>query len=162
MPTLPKAFNTSDHEPMGDFLPLPEGEYLAKITKSEIKAPGPNAKDQSGKILALRFDIVGPKGKGRVIYENLCIVNKNKEAERSAHSRLRSICDAVGFAGDLEVTEVLHGKPMTIKLVKQEAQGKYPAGNRIVAFKKADGVMPVSGPVDTSVDEQEDDDDTPF
>ena len=164
MPELPSVFNVNDHEPAGDFSPLPDGEYLAHIVKSEIKNCGENAKDPNGKYISLRYDIIDPKAKGRVIFDNLNVINKNKTACDIANSRLRSICDAVGITGQLTNTESLHGKPLLLKIGTKPATEKYPAGNKIMAIKKAGAVIPgaEAGPAGHKPFDDDDDEDSPF
>lgn len=143
MAMLPSVFNAADHEPMGDFTPIPEAEYLAQIIESEMKKCGPNAKDPNGMYLKLTFSIIHEKYKGRKLFTNLNLKNKNPQAEEIAGKELRSICDAVG-AGQVQDSTVLHGKPMKINVVIKPKTEKYPASNEIKGYKRADGAAPTT------------------
>lgn len=159
MVMLPKVFNTGEHEPLGDFTPIAPGDYLAHITKTEIKSCGPNAKDPNGKYLSIRFDILDQKAKGRVIFANLNLINKNPQAVEIANKELRSICDAVGIVGAVSDTSVLHGKPLLLKLSIKEATERYPANNVIKGYGKANGTAASSsGPAGNPFEDDDDDD----
>ena len=138
MAMLPSVFNAAEHEPMGDFTPIPADEYLAQIIESAMTKCKSTAKDPNGQYLKLTFSIIHEKYKGRKLFVNLNLINKNSTAVEIASKELRSISDAVGVQSITDTT-VLHGKPMKIKVAIKEATGTYPASNEIKGYARADG-----------------------
>ena len=137
-------FNTAEHEELGDFTPLPAGEYIALIDKSEIKA----TKDGQGAYLSLQWKLVNNlKENGRIVFDNLNLQNKNQQAVEIANKRLKSICVACGISGVVTDSEQLHGIPVILRLKVNKATDAFPASNSVVTYKKIGGTVapPSSG-----------------
>jgi len=132
MAQLPGAFNSSEEKGMDDFSPVPVGKYLAMIVESELK----DNSNQNGKILSLRVKIIDGEHKGRLVFDNLNIVNPSEQAMEISRKALASIGKAVG-AGTFTDTEVLHGKPMLITVGMTKATPQYPARNKISFYDRA-------------------------
>lgn len=131
MAMLPSVFNTDDHDAMSGFEPIEAGVYLAEIVKTQLK----DTKDKTGKYLSVQFKILDDeKYKGRFVFTNLNLVNKNPQAVEIAQRELKSICEAVGFEGELEDSEDLHDTPLGIKVTIKEATSKWPAGNEVKRY----------------------------
>jgi len=139
MAMLPSVFNTDDHKEAAGFEPIPAGDYLAEIIKSEVK----DTKDGTGKYISLHFKIVDGEYAKRLVFANLNIVNKNQQAVEIAQGELKSICVAVGFDGELEDTADLHSVPLGIKVAIQEATAKWPAKNVIKKYFKEEDMPEV-------------------
>jgi hypothetical protein len=113
---------------------LPDGWYHAKITKADAKP----TKDQSGQLIAVRYDIVGPTQQGRVIFANINIRTRNPEAERIGREQLGSVMRAIGLR-KLEDTDQLIGGELQIKVKTSPAKDGYEARNDVSGFKALEG-----------------------
>jgi hypothetical protein len=120
---------------------LPDGWYHAKITKADAKP----TKDQSGQLIAVRYDIVGPTQQGRVIFANINIRNRNPEAERIGREQLGSVMRAIGLR-KLEDTDQLIGGELQIKVKTSPAKDGYEARNDVSGFKALEGSSLPSAP----------------
>ena len=131
MATLPASFNQSD---ANDDL-LPEGEYVAQITKSEMK----DTKDKTGKYLSLGFKIISGDFANRMVFVNLNLVNNNQVAVDIANQTLARICKCVDKKHkEVRESTELHGIPMIIKVTQRPADDAYP-GNDIKGYRKLEG-----------------------
>lgn len=130
MAQLNKQFNPEQHEAMVDFSALPAGEYIGRITKSEMKP----TKNNQGQYLELEFTVDSPGFGGRKLWTRLNLVNQNPKAVEIAERELKSICDAAGV-GAISDSNVLHGKPMVIKVKVDPATAQYGESNSITAYK---------------------------
>lgn len=130
MALLPDVFVPEEAKSTG-FEPIPAGYYEAEITKSELKS----TKDGTGKYIAMTFKVLDGEHEGRLVFTNLNIVNKSDVAVRIAQGDLKAICHSVGFEGDLEDTEDLHGIPMAIKVSEKPETPQWPAKNEIKGYK---------------------------
>lgn len=141
MALLPNVFIPEEAESM-EFEVLAAGWYPAEIVKSELKT----TKDKQGKYIALQFKITDDveidgeevKSKGRFVYTNLNIVNKNETAVKIAMSDLKAICAAIDFEDELEDTVDLHDQEMLIKLTVKPETSEWPAKNEIKGYKAVD------------------------
>jgi len=131
-------FDAESIEPLGNFEPIPLGEYLVVISSSEIK----ETKGGKGKYLQFTYDVVDGEYKNRKIFDRLNIVNESKPAQEMAQRALSAICRAVGILHPKN-SEDLHDKPLIVKVGIRAAQGEYQASNVVKGYKKADG-SPVS------------------
>lgn len=129
MAQLNKPFNPNEHEAMRDFSPLPEGDYLAHIVKSEMKP----TKNPGGQYLQLEFQIDSPGYAERKVWTRLNLVNANSNAVEIAERELKSICDAIG-TGPISDSDILHGKPLVIKLKIEPPTAQYGASNSITGY----------------------------
>jgi hypothetical protein len=139
MAQLPSVFVTDDHEASSGFDPIPAGVYLAEIIKTQMK----DTKDGTGKYLMVQFKIIEGDYAKRFVFTNLNLVNKSSDAVKIANSELKSICNAVGYEGELEDSEDLHNIPLGIKVVIREATSKWPASNEVKRYYREDD-MPES------------------
>lgn len=123
-------FDASTVEPAADFTPIPVGDYVAIISESDLK----DTKSGSGKFLQLKFQIVEGEYQGRIIFDNLNIMNSNDTAQKIAQQALAAICKAVGVLTPSDSSE-LHDKPMTIRVGIRPAKGDYAESNNIKSYK---------------------------
>lgn len=142
MAKLPSAFNSKEHEDMNDFSAIPADEYIAQVTKSEMVKCKSTAKDPDGSYLKLTFSILSGKYKGRNLWVQLNLINKNVQAVEIANKELGTICKAVNLVSITDSQE-LHGKPMRIKVGIKPASANFPEGNKISYYSKAEGSAPV-------------------
>ena len=116
MALLPNPFDASQVEiTEGDFSPIPVGWYSAKIDGAELK---PTAK--GGQYIAVRCSITGPSHQGRVIFDNVNIVNDNPKAVEIGYERLARICKAIGRTV-VQDTDQLIGGILDIKVDIQKS-----------------------------------------
>jgi len=135
---LEETFDIKDMptEASRDFTPIPAGWYTASIAGAEAK----DTKAGTGKYIAVRFDITGPKHQGRVVWCNLNTRNPNPKAEEIGRQQLGTIMRAIGL-GKLEDSDQLLGGSLEIKVtVKNDPT--YGPGNEVRDFKAADGSSP--------------------
>lgn len=165
MAQLPSAFRTDDHGEMNDFSAVPSGDYIAKVVKSEMKDASAKAKDPNGKYLSLHFEIMSPaKFKGKKLFSNLNLINKNPQAVEIANNELATICRAVGKATIADSAE-LHGIPLKLKVaqVNDNRGADFPLKNDIKMYSPADsGGVSESPKNDGGPADSKSDDDFPF
>ena len=136
MPLLPQAANTgSNKETMGDRTPLPAGEYLAHVVKTEMKA----TKAKTGHYLSVQFKVLEGDHAGRVVFENLNLDNPNPIAVEIANKSLNSICQACDLEGVEDSDELLQ-IPMTLTVKVTPGDANWPPSNSITAYASADAV----------------------
>lgn len=105
-----------------EFELMPEGEYLAVITESDV---GENSK-KTGQVLSLTREIILPaEYKGRKVWQRINVQHESSEAQRIGQIELANVKAAVGFNGVLDDTLRLHNKPHGIKLKIEKGEGKY-------------------------------------
>lgn len=133
MADLGGTFDSGSYDDMNSgFDPIPAGEYLAKIVESDFVP----TKDKKGKYVKLKFEIIQGEFKGRFIWTNINLVNKNPIAVDIAQKEFATLCRAVGKAAPKN-TDELHGIPFKMKVKIKPAKGDYPAGNSPVNYSPA-------------------------
>lgn len=132
------GFNAATEEPLGDFSPLPEGNYTAAVVESEMKENSA----KTGEYLSLTFEILDGEYKGRRLWANLNLKHPNADAVRIARAELSSVCRAVNVMQPKDSSE-LHDIPLSIfvKLEKRKDTGE--STNRIKKYEKQ-GLQPVA------------------
>ena len=147
MAQLPNVFKPSEAKSMT----IPKCWVIASVVKSQVKDT--NAKD--GKYLSLSFKVQSGRYKGRMLFTNLNLVNKNETTVQIAEAHLKKMCEAVGIE-EMEDSVDLHGKPMGVKVDIEDATSNWPEKNVLKDFKDAEDVE-----VDED-DEEGESDDNPF
>ena len=131
MSMLGETFVTDEAEDMS-FDPLPIGAYIAKIKVAEIKTTASG----TGEYISCQWEIMealdaeDQKSIGRIVFQNLNIVNDNEMAVKIARSQLKQITKALGIA-ELADTNELVGQPVKIVLKIRPAKGGYDASNDV-------------------------------
>jgi len=120
---------------------MPAGWYIAAMDQSDSKP----TKDGSGMYLELRFDILDGQYKGRKVFARLNVKNNNPQAVEIAYKDLAAICHAVGAVGLVQSTDMLHGRPLKLKLKVRPATGEYEANNEISAYRNVNDQTAVNG-----------------
>jgi hypothetical protein len=92
------------------FEPVPAGEYIAVIENSDYL---PNSQD-TGSMLKLTYQIIDGPMKGKKLFENLNLENKNQQAEQIARRALNAICLACNIQGELKDSAQAHNIPIKI------------------------------------------------
>ena len=129
MAGLGQVFNANDHESMGDFSPIPAGEYLAVITESAFKA----TKDGTGEYLQMKLEVIDGDYKGRNLFVRLNLVNKNPQAVEIAKRELATIGRATGVLVANDSAQ-FHDKPMMVKVGIKPGSGEYGPGNEVKGY----------------------------
>lgn len=132
MAQLPSTFDSSQHDTMGDFSPIPDGDYVAQIVESEMKT----TKAGTGQYLQLVFQIIQGEHKNKKLWVRLNLVNPNQTAVNIAQDELATITRAA-YGHDLNISDStqLHGKPMLVTVKFVPATQKNPAGNDVKFYK---------------------------
>ena len=152
MAQMPQVFVPSEKEDSG-FSVVPEAWYIAEIVKSEIKA----TKDKQGTIMVLAMKILEGKRKGRLIYTNYNIVNRNETTVKIAEGQIKQLCETLGI-DQMEDTDELHKQEFGVFLVIEKGNANWPDKNKATKFKAASEVV-----IDEAEEESDDEeDDDPF
>lgn len=137
MPLLPKKANTEgNQDTLDDRSPVPAGDYVAAIVKTEFK----QTKAKTGHYLSVQFKILEGEYKGRALFTNLNLDNPNPVAVEIANKELNSICSACGLA-DVEDSDELLNIPMNVTVKIEEGNAQYPASNSITSYDLAEGAV---------------------
>lgn len=113
------GFDATTVDPSSAFDPIAAGEYLAIAVGSEMKP----TKNKDGEYLKVEWEIVNGDNKGRRIWDQINLVNKNETAVKIAQSTLSAICHAVGVMRPKDSSE-LHNKPCLIRVALVERKDK--------------------------------------
>lgn len=133
MVQLGHTYDPNQHEPNSSFDPLPPAWYAAQIIDSDVKP----TKNGAGQYLELVFEVlenVHPNYKGRRIWVRLNLWNQNQTAVDIANRDLSAICRSIGHMDAVEDSEVLHFRPLAIKVKVRPASGDYDATNDVSGY----------------------------
>jgi len=134
MANLGKPFDPNEKEPAKAFDILPTAWYAMQIVDSENR----EAKTEGHAYLWLELEMieaVHPELKGRKVWARLNLWNSNQQAVDIAERELTAICHAVGHLTAVTDTDVLHGKPMAVKVKAVPAKGEYDASNDVKGYE---------------------------
>ena len=120
-------FNTDSVEPSQDFDLLPAGQYMAVVSKSEVKT---NSKGD-GQYIKAELSIIDGPFKNRKVWHNLSFTLSDPAKEMNARRNLKKFTDALGVRGVVESTEQLHDLPLLIDVIVEPEQNGYAAKNGI-------------------------------
>ena len=104
-----------------DNSPVPEGHYQGKILNASPEANGENWKDPEGEHLSIEIEIVSSESKGRHLWKNITLTDKNSEFVEWGKQDLMRLMNAVGI-GSLTKFEQLIGKVVEFDV---EINGSY-------------------------------------
>ena len=138
MANLGQVFDSDQHDDIEAFDPIPANWYNVSVTKSDMR----DTKAKDGKYIKLEFTVIDGQYKGRKIWENLNIINKNPVAVEIAQKALATLCRAVGKKAIAD-TQELHGIAFQAKVKIIPAQGDYPPKNGMVIYKPIEGEVSV-------------------
>ncbi len=139
MAQLNQAFDATQVQPMEEFKPLPEGDYLAIIESSEMKP----TKAGTGMYLELTFQVIDPDlYKGRKLWERLNLQNQSQKTVEIAQRAFSAICHAAGVL-NVNDSEQLHNIPMSLSVGIDKKDSDH---NVIKAFKSASASAPAMAP----------------
>ena len=108
MARLPEKFKSSEHEPVSFDFSIPDGDYLAAVTKSEVKTS-----KAGNEYLSLGFQILEGAKKNLWVWSNYNIGHPDHDVKRMAWGQLTVLCQAIGI-DEFDETEELHDLPLII------------------------------------------------
>lgn len=103
------GFDASQVPEQSEFSAIPEGQYVAIATASEMKP----TKRGDGAYLQITFETIDGAYKGRKLWARLNLRNSNQTAVDIAQRELAAICRAVGVIKPNDSAE-LHNKPLLL------------------------------------------------
>ena len=121
-----------------DFTPVPEGEYILQVTKTERK----DTKDKTGWYVRVQFDIIAPAYQGRKLFANFNLRNNSAVAEKIGKQQFKALYTAGDVKEPICDTDQLLGAVVKASVTIREASGKYGPSNDIKNYKPAEGAMP--------------------
>lgn len=110
---------TVPEDEKGDFAPLPDGTYQARIVTSDEY----ENKKKTGRIIEFQWQIDGPTHAGRRLWQRINYIHQSETAQTIGQQDLKSITDGARKPHGIAKTEELHGIPMMIR-VKLKDDGK--------------------------------------
>lgn len=121
MVRLATPFYTAQLPQENTYEALPEGQYIASVSKIELKY----TKAGNGQYLNVQFTIVDGQLKGKTFFDKINISNINQQAVEIGLARLNTLL-SVGGLHALEDTEQLNGITVlaTIGFAKELYQGQ--------------------------------------
>jgi len=129
------GFDANNVPEQQEFSALPEGQYVAIATASEMKP----TKNGNGQFLQFVFEVLDGPQKGRKVWARLNLVNQNQTAVDIAQRELGAICRAVGVMKPNDSAE-LHNKPLLIT-VAVEVDDRKREGNVIKKYEAIGAVV---------------------
>ena len=130
MASLNGGFKQSE-VPDSKFDALPEGEYRALITESEVKP----TKAKDGSLINLKWQILDGPYKNRTVFDRVNWKNSNPTAQTIGRQQLKKIAKAVGAPEEFSDTSILHMKPCLIVIKVGEYNGE--PNNEVKGYKAA-------------------------
>jgi hypothetical protein len=129
---LNEAFNTASEEGTPASETLPAGHYVAHITDARV---GP-LKSGKGQAIQLTWAIEDSAHAGRFVWDRVIVRHESAKAMEFGRRKLKDICIACGFDGELRDLAALHDKPCLIFVkVEQDDAGDFPPKNVVGRVK---------------------------
>lgn len=130
MADLGVMFDANTVEPMQSLEPVPAGDYTLIVDSSERVS----TKAGDGELLKTSLTIVDGEYKGRKIFFNFNLWNKNQTAKEIAWRQFSGLCRACGKYQPVGDSAALHDIPFRAKVKIRPAKGEYEAQNDIAEF----------------------------
>jgi hypothetical protein len=111
------------------FAPIPAGQYPVIVDSSEFR----DTKAGDGRYLHLELSIVDGPSKGRKIFDNLNLENKNPTAVDIAQRQLASLVRACGKVKISDSAE-LHNIPVSATLAVRKGTNGYEDSNDVKSY----------------------------
>lgn len=128
MAILPNVFRPSEVTDTSEL--LPDGEYVMQVTKSSIK----DTKAGTGKYISFVFTVLEPEEHaGRMVFNNMNIVNPNPVAVKIAQEELKALTEACGIE-ELEDTAELHAIPFRAQVITEAGKNGYKDSNKVKKY----------------------------
>lgn len=124
----------------GEFTPLPDGVYLAVVTKAFYD----RTNDGTGLLLKVTHQIFEEEYAGRLVFTNFSVESQDPDTARKGKGALKGLTTAIGLDTKIKPLDLLE-KPHFIKLKTEPANGMnnktgkpYPAKNKITMYYSKD------------------------
>lgn len=122
------------------FEPLDAGWYEARIHTASL-----GDTKAGGRIIKIRYDILGPTGQGRVVFGIITLRNANPEAVEVGDRQRADLVAATGL-GSMTDTDQLVGCTLQIKLAVRRSE-EYGDSNDVKGFRPVAGGIPKMGSI---------------
>ncbi len=109
------GFNTRDVAPEGDFSPIPAARYHVEIQDAKLEP----TKDAQGKLVNVKFKVIGPGYAGRILFARFNIVNKSEIAQRIGRGQLSALAHACAL-DEMQDTDQLLGRELAVRVDIEE------------------------------------------
>jgi hypothetical protein len=127
---LDEAFDTEGQEGTPDTIPA--GNYTAEIIDA-VCGPLKSGKGQS---VNLTWAVLDEAHSGHKLWQRLIVTHESAKAMEWGKRKLKDVCVACGFAGQLTDLTVLHNKACQIRVQIEESEdGQFPPKNVITKVK---------------------------
>lgn len=130
-------FNARSVVPAQALDPLPSAWYPCVIHATEVK---PTTKGD-GSYLEVQSKVQSGPHAGRIIFDNLNLVNSNQQTVDIAYKQLSAICHAVGVM-DVSDSSQLHNRPLEVKVGLQAATDEFAARNKVTGYRALGAAAP--------------------
>jgi len=111
------------------YAPIPEGDYKAMITDSEMKP----TRAGTGEYLQLVWEVTDGEHATRRIWDRLNLKNPSEKAVQIAERDLSSIMRALGLQ-EMQDTEELHYKELLVSVTIRRGDNGFEDSNEIKAY----------------------------
>ena len=141
MAKLPSKFNADEHEEMGSYDAIPQGEYELKVSGNKKKdnkakvAAAERGDNIPGSVYTITFEITSGEYKGRLLFMGLNLEHTSAQTTDIAFRELASLTKACGIGCELLAS---------VGVVPATAQ--YPASNKVKSCKALKNVAVPSAP----------------
>lgn len=132
-----EPFNSDEIDPNAPMEVLPAGWYAMRIVASSLEAAKSNPQNQYVKLTFEVDETRHPELRGRKVFSNLNLWNKNPTAVQIAQGDLSAICRAIGVP-QFQDTEELHGRPLAVKVTVRPPRGDWGEQNEVKGYEHVD------------------------
>jgi hypothetical protein len=117
-----------DQQEGSNFELIPVGDYTAEIIEAAITQP----RSGDGQMLKLTWKITDGEYAGRQLWQTLCYLHSNQQAQDIARRTLKDLCVALDIREQITDPEVFKYKPARVRvIVEKDKSGQYDDQNRI-------------------------------
>jgi hypothetical protein len=131
-------FDTDAVEPQKAFEALPAGQYLVEIDSVDVK----DTKDGSGNYLKLGLRVLEGDAKGRMVFDQINLRNKNEKAKEIGRRVLAGLLECVGLVAERDMSRLV-GRQAVARVVVENHE-KYGAQNKVRGYKASDDFKPTA------------------
>lgn len=126
-----------------DFSPIPEGEYILQVTKTEQK----QTKTGTGMYISVTFDVIGPSYQGRKLFCRFNYRNDNPVAEKIGRQQIKALQLACDIPDPLKDDLQFIGHIVKASVTIRPGGDGYGPQNEAKNFKSVGDAMPTSAPM---------------
>ncbi len=121
---------------------LPKGEYLLTVDTAAEK----NTKANTGKFVAVSFEVIGGTFTGRKLFSNFNIVNPSEKAQNIGRAQFAAFCTALGVPKLKSVDDLaaLSGRTLFASVDIEIRKDTKEKQNKITAFRSRTAAKPVT------------------